>query len=84
MQAHNKAVGDFFALPGQGRTATTTGPSIRNAIYNVKSLPGDFAKIGSKISTGFKTAVHNIKNPPAGGFRGRGGARSRALQMRMK
>lgn len=90
--ASNQAHAEFWKLPGGGRPATTTGPSIRNAVHNVKSLPGDFAQLGRKIGSGFKTVVSNIKNPPQGtagkygrGMRGpRGGAMNKALQSRMK
>lgn len=80
MQAQNKALGDFFALPGAGRSATTTGPSVRNFVYNVKSIPGDFAKLGGAIGGGVKNIINGIRNPqPA---RGRFGARRSGLMNR--
>lgn len=41
---------EFLALPSSTRPATTTGASVRNAIYNIKSIPGDFKKVGGAIA----------------------------------
>lgn len=44
MMKTGKAFNEFIALPKAGRAATTTGPSIRNAVYNTTTLPKDIIK----------------------------------------
>lgn len=86
--ANQKTVNGFnnaFTLPQSGISATTTGPSVRNLIYNVKSIPSDFKAVGQKIGSGLSSLVKGINS--SGGARQRGarpgGARGGALQSKM-
>lgn len=41
-----------FTIPMQGIPETTPFASVRNFVHNVKSLPGDFKKLGGDIKKG--------------------------------
>ena len=53
--AFSKAHDEFWKMPSKNLPATTTTPSIRNAVYNVKSLPGGFVKVAKDVAKSFSS-----------------------------